>query len=220
MSTVFWLSCSVPVCLTQPPPHKPHLHSHPPQARLSSIEDLRPRGFSFHGRTSGQYVLYVYPSAAQGPRAPGARTVVVLHRWAGGEGGRGGLIGVAGLALGWVLLASKPALSLQSPPPAWRPNLSPPLVPLPHTKQGQVQVRQRHPARHPALCARRRRPGGRAARGARQLGRAGGGPRRRAGRAAPPAQVRWGGLLGRPGRGSTLPRLGRGGMPKGGQRRP
>lgn len=46
---------------------------------MSGIEDLRARGMFMRGGSS-QYVAYVYPSRDAGPRAPGARPVLVYHR--------------------------------------------------------------------------------------------------------------------------------------------
>jgi hypothetical protein len=42
----------------------------PPQARVSSIEDLRSR-FTFNRGAGPRYTLFVYPAAAQGPRGGG-----------------------------------------------------------------------------------------------------------------------------------------------------
>lgn len=50
--------------------------------RVSGIEDLRSRGFMAYSRgpSGPAYTVFVYPSAAQGPRAEGARPVVVHHQ--------------------------------------------------------------------------------------------------------------------------------------------
>lgn len=71
-------------CRCLPSKRTPPVHRHAPhpahaQARVSGIEDLKSR-FSF-SRTAGHlYVLYVYPSAAEGPRAPDRRPVIVYHK--------------------------------------------------------------------------------------------------------------------------------------------
>lgn len=52
----------------------------PPQARLTALEDFRPRGFFY--RSSGPtslYVAWVYPSPEEGPRS-GRQLVQVVHK--------------------------------------------------------------------------------------------------------------------------------------------
>ena len=63
---------------THPPTHPP---THPrclPQARMTCIEDFRPR-FSYSRNPGGIYTVWVYPSPEQGPRS-GKHPLLVYHK--------------------------------------------------------------------------------------------------------------------------------------------